>query len=712
MARIWVTGEGGEGHWEETKSKIDVKPIGDTTETGLAVNRPKQPAEDDPNLNLQNGANSGTGTDLGSGGGGGLGGADATGGDGGLGDVDFSDLPSFEDRLGEGEAQRREAASSGFVDRKGNAITDQATVDAIQQILQTDGSLTKEEAVRIHTFNTANGITGGGSADPAGDLASSTDASDADLSNAGEEESYEFGGVTSADGKRTTVGDSGGTSASFSTSGTFNYDGVEVFNYDEITKLLTAAQGGGALGDIISNYNAKIEAGDPDLPSILIEDTNPESDTFGQKVDTDVAFGTDVYKNQGWGYYTTKELESPVVDSYGDPVLDDSGNPVIETTYQEEFVIDGESMKAGLIYDRLIENFDNMQRFAQNAALATDASARDLLIRQEMARVEDQYASQRQAVAHFNALDVISAQQGGQEELQKASQNFANNQRILQQNFSQDERDAIQRWQEEQRTGETGTQSFTTSERLAIQEWQSLQRTGEGGTQEFQTGERVASQDEAERIREIEAGIRELEISSGRTFTTDERKAIQAFQVSREEISRSQQLEDQRTGQAFATGERQAGETFSAGQADINRGFVAGESELGREAASARQEDTQEFEGEQARLSENFQIRRDEIRFDMDSRLESARLGIADATSDEGIQQAVKLAQEARDLERTMAAVDIVERIALNPAMKRSLEQSGVLAALEEEFGIDLSFVLGGGLGTGGGGRSPVRITA
>jgi hypothetical protein len=376
-----------------------------------------------------------------------------------------------------------------------------------------------------------------------------------------------------------------------------------------------------------------------------------------------------------------------------------------------------------MAYERAIDNFDSMQSFVQNAALANDASARDLLIRQEMARVDNEYASQRQAIGHFNALDAIAAQGGVAADLQKAGQDFQNNQRIKDENFARteaglgrkfttSERIAIETWQEEQRTGKEGTQAFTVSEREAIQEWQQAQRTGVGGTQEFATGEREASQTESERIRLIEADIRKLEISEGRTFTTEERKAIQAFQVSREEISRTQQLEDQRTGQAFAIGERKAGESFSSKQADLNRVFSADQSTLDREAASTRQEDTQAFEEEQSRLSETFQIRRDKIRFDMDSRMESARLGIADATSDAGIQEAVKLAKEARDLERTMAAVDIVERIALNPAMKRSLEESGVLAALEAEFGLDLSFIMGGGLSTGGGGGAPVRVTA
>ena len=496
-----------------------------------------------------------------------------------------------------------------------------------------------------------------------------------------------------------------------------------------------------------------------------------------------------MFGTQGWGYYTTEKVESPVLDANGVAQLNDDGTPMLESSFEEIFKIDANSLKAGMSYERAIDNFDSMQSFVQNAALAQDASARELLIRQEMSRIDNEYASQRQAISHFNALDAIAAQGGIAADLQKASQDFQQNQRLLKERFDKAESDlgrkfttserlAIEAWQEEQRTGVGGTQAFTTAEREAIQTWQETQRTGEGGTQEFSTSEREASQAESERVRLIEADIRELEISEGRTFTTDERKAIQAFQVSREEISRSQKLDDQSTGQKFAISEREAQELFASKQADINRGatrdesklsreaasnrqedaqdfafservsnqefsnaqsqlgrefsvterqaiqdfqksqatinrgFSAEQSTLDREAASARQEDTQAFESEQSRLSETFQIRRDELKFDMDSRMESARLGIADATSEAGIQEAVKLAQEARDLERTMAAVDIVERIALNPAMKRSLEESGVLAALEAEFGLDLSFIMGGGLSTGGGGGAPVRVTA
>ena len=55
--------------------------------------------------------------------------------------------------------------------------------------------------------------------------------------------------------------------------------------------------------------------------------------------------------------------------------------------------------------------------------------------------------------------------------------------------------------------------------------------------------------------------------------------------------------------------------------------------------------------------------------------------------------------------------LDIVERIAAS-GLGRQMADSGLLEQLSAEFGVDLSFLITGGLGTGGGGNAPVRVTA
>tara|TARA_R110002096_G_scaffold288100_3_gene481798 strand:- start:324 stop:2840 length:2517 start_codon:yes stop_codon:yes gene_type:complete len=763
--------------------------------SGMTIKRPTmdQPIVDDPDLNMRNGASDGAGQPDGV----------APYVEEGIGDTgnavapSLSDLPSndlstevpgFEDsaviETKEDDVAlevTRPMGETGFTNSDGSQITNQSDIDGIQAILQADGSLTKEQAVRIYNYNQEN-------VGPTGKTESLLPSIDADkVTNAGEEELSLSAGSTQGGGY--SLPPTAGKMTTYKPDGTFTYNDIELFDYKTASDLLKGVSKGSPIGDVLAHYDSILSKGEPEIQGFDIEDTDPNSPTFGDIITADVVLGEDIVGTQGWGYYTTEAVEQQVIGADGVEKLNEDGTPLMETVHTEIFKIDANSLKAGMAYERSIDIFDNMQNFVQNSALATDASSRDLLVRQAMAFTEDQYALNRQSIAHFNALDAIAAQGGIAADLQKASQDFQQNQRLLKERFDKAESDlgrkfttserlAIEAWQEEQRTGVGGTQAFTTAEREAIQTWQETQRTGEGGTQEFSTSEREASQAESERVRLLEADIRELEISEGRTFTTDERKAIQAFQVSREEISRSEKLDDQSTGQKFAISEREAQELFASKQADINRGatrdesklsreaasnrqedaqefafservsnqefsnaqsqlgrefsvterqaiqdfqksqatinrgFSAEQSTLDREAASARQEDTQAFESEQSRLSETFQIRRDSLKFDMDSRMESARLGIADATSEAGIQEAVKLAQEARDLERTMAAVDIVERIALNPAMKRSLEESGVLAALEAEFGLDLSFIMGGGLSTGGGGGAPVRVTA
>ena len=119
----------------------------------------------------------------------------------------------------------------------------------------------------------------------------------------------------------------------------------------------------------------------------------------------------------------------------------------------------------------------------------------------------------------------------------------------------------------------------------------------------------------------------------------------------------------------------------------------------GQEFQTGERATERAWQGQEANLQRNFQILRDTTDFDRTSLLESARLGIADATSPEGIARAVELAKTARDREKTLAALDVIERIASNPQAAFALSNSGLLGALGTEFGLDLSFI-GGMAGT------------
>ena len=138
------------------------------------------------------------------------------------------------------------------------------------------------------------------------------------------------------------------------------------------------------------------------------------------------------------------------------------------------------------------------------------------------------------------------------------------------------------------------------------------------------------------------------------------------------------------------------------------------------EASQQRQQNFQEQQAAEARAAElerqkiqnDFQATQAELNRAQQAALESARLGIADATSEEGIAEAVRQAEEARRLERAQTIVRLVQDLSNDPAVVRGLRQSGILQTMGDELGVDFSFLTGGGgLATGNTG-TPIRITA
>ena len=386
--------------------------------SGMTIKRPTmdQPIVDDPDLNMRNGASDGAGQPDGV----------APYVEEGIGDTgnavapSLSDLPSndlstevpgFEDsaviETKEDDVAlevTRPMGETGFTNSDGSQITNQSDIDGIQAILQADGSLTKEQAVRIYNYNQEN-------VGPTGKTESLLPSIDADkVTNAGEEELSLSAGSTQGGGY--SLPPTAGKMTTYKPDGTFTYNDIELFDYKTASDLLKGVSKGSPIGDVLAHYDSILSKGEPEIQGFDIEDTDPNSPTFGDIITADVVLGEDIVGTQGWGYYTTEAVEQQVIGADGVEKLNEDGTPLMETVHTEIFKIDANSLKAGMAYERSIDIFDNMQNFVQNSALATDASSRDLLVRQAMAFTEDQYALNRQSIAHFNALDAIAAQGG------------------------------------------------------------------------------------------------------------------------------------------------------------------------------------------------------------------------------------------------------------------------------------------------------------
>lgn len=458
----------------------------------------------------------------------------------------------------------------------------------------------------------------------------------------------------------------------------------KIKNFDDTLKLL----GSGNIDDVTQKYTkliAEIEkAGGIKIPTLQ----------SGEQI----KYGANKYGSEGWGFQ--------------------DGNFI---TLSEE------AEQAGADYLANKAELTRMRAFIESSSAAQSDDARNLLTQQEMSRLEDSISDENRKITQLNTLATIDAQGNVQAGLQEDSQEFQNQQRIDReafdkleresgQTFSQDERLAIQRYQNAAREDQQGftasqqvdqqtftrlendlSRKLTTSEREAVNAFQATQNeaTRNASTidredqQRFTAGENELSRTQADTTREDQQRFTEAENRIGRQFSTTEREAIQAFQSTESQLGRDASILNQENQQAFQSGENQLNRT----QADKDR------------------EDQQSFAADENRRTESFNIRRDELRFEQESKLESARTGIADATSEEGITRAVELANEARSLERTMAMIDVIEQISAS-GLGRQLSESGLLEQLGSQFGIDMSFLLSGGLSTGGGGGAPVRVTA
>ncbi len=458
----------------------------------------------------------------------------------------------------------------------------------------------------------------------------------------------------------------------------------KIKNFDDTLKLL----GSGNIDDVTQKYTdliAEIEKqGGIQIPTL-------ES---GQQI----KWGRNKQQVEGWGVQ--------------------EGNYVVFSEEAEQLGADYLANKAELT---------RMRAFIESSSAAQSDDARNLLTQQEMARLEDSIGDENRKITQLNTLATIDAQGNVQAGLQEDSQEFQNQQRIDReafdkleresgQTFSEGERLAIQRYQNfvrEDQQGFTASQQvdqqtftrlendlsrkLTTSEREAVNAFQATQNeaTRNASTidredqQRFTAGENQLSRTQADTTREDQQRFTEAENRIGRQFSTTEREAIQAFQSTESQLGRDASILNQENQQAFQSGENQLNRT----QADKDR------------------EDQQSFAADENRRTESFNIRRDELRFEQESKLESARTGIANATSEEGIARAVELANEARSLERTMAMIEVIEQISAS-GLGRQLSESGLLEQLGDQFGVDMSFLLSGGLSTGGGGGAPVRVTA
>jgi hypothetical protein len=551
--------------------------------------------------------------------------------------------------------------------------------------------------------------------------------------------------------------------------------------------------GSGDTDAVLEDYQSRLRGegtigseGRPDQPSITFRD--PETG-----VDTDHVVFYDATQTgvRGWGYLG-----------------------IDKTTGRERFIITDESMRLGLEFLKDEEQFDQMEAFVERMAADQSASARDRVIREEMAYLQDLIGDENERQAQINEQANINLQADRSDFDRRERQRFEQSESELSRNltrtenslgrlFTTQERLALEEYKDTVRESErvlalqdmtrqeveaerirldqkairalevSQGREFTTQERLAFQEFQESVRASQ---EAYQTEERLAGQEEAERIRQLQRQgqiddredrqrFEEAESLLQRTFTTDEREAIEAFQkadrLSSQEYQTEERLAGEQTareadlqrqqyqsgerrsseqtarnvaqqGREYQTEERIAGEQTARSTAALlesrardrieqGQGYQTGERVAGEktarsvattadERAAADREDRQANEEFQREQTQQFNTARDTIEFDRQSRLESVRLGIADATSPEGIDRAVELAEEARGLDRAQTMLDVIEQIS-SSGLGRQLQDSGILEQLAAEFGVDLSFLTQGGLGSGIGGRSPVRVT-
>lgn len=406
----------------------------------------------------------------------------------------------------------------------------------------------------------------------------------------------------------------------------------------------------GDVESIIAQYEQDLQEDIP-LPSISVNG-----------VMTELVQGSDVMGNSGWGYYTQ------------DPDFPD----------QAMFVITQESAKAGTLYEQLQADLLRKENFITNYRKAQSDDERQAEANAELARLTSQLRIEEGELDAEAAIEAIQEQARQNLEAQRRSQQFNTAERIAGQEFATGERIAGQEFQEgesqlardfqaeQRRLGE----SFATQERLASEEFAATSRED---VQRFTEQERLASESFASSERTRTQAFQSAEALLGREFTESEREASQAFAQAMQQVQFQENRAVQERQQAFQ--EEQAAEARAA-------------------------------ETERQRIQNEFQATQNQLNRDQQAALESARLGIADATSEEGIAEAVRQAEEARRLERAQTIVRLVQDLSNDPAVVRGLRQSGILQTMGDELGVDFSFLTGGGgLATGSTG-TPIRITA
>jgi hypothetical protein len=302
----------------------------------MTIKRPtmKQPIVDDPNLNLRNGASDGAGN------------PDGVDIDGAFNQFTGKEPPDGIDVMankgGETDAFSTEIASYNeavMLGEDGTTVSGGVNRPDIaagaQDILQKDGSLSREDANILAALN-ATGDTDISSLDitvrakmtgPNGESAAKMKADgfnkvtynaqtgkydwskvDYNISNNGEEGSKTASGTQ---GGGYTLPSTSGKTTSYSPNGTFTYAGVEVFNYKTASELLKGVAGGSPIESVLSNYDETLSKGEPEIESMVIDDIDPNSPTFGDPIKVDIVLGTDSYsQTQGWGYYTTEEVQT------------------------------------------------------------------------------------------------------------------------------------------------------------------------------------------------------------------------------------------------------------------------------------------------------------------------------------------------------------------------------------------------------------------
>ena len=455
----------------------------------------------------------------------------------------------------------------------------------------------------------------------------------------------------------------------------------------------------------------------------------------------------------------TQTVQTPVLDQFGAQAFD------------EKFVITAATQAAGAAYERSLQLLDVQRDFVQKQQAAVNEYERAKLFEEFQMEIRDRYSeieqerrneqanldredrqkfedAQRRAGQTFERFDredrqrfekgEREASQEYQDEVREWEKQFAMDiadyEREQNLKFNESERAAIDKWEKEKFEREFAARAgFETSEREATQTWQDAQRVFQNtfsreerqATQtwerefqlELETARRAHDelmattsfshqsqlQQDAQYSRDVEAArersFRALESSLGRELTRTERQAAEEYATAASALEDQRRIADREDRQAFETGERVAGQEYQTGQIQAGQQFQTGERVAGQEFQTGERATERAWQGQEANLQRNFQILRDTTDFDRTSLLESARLGIADATSPEGIARAVELAKTARDREKTLAALDVIERIASNPQAAFALSNSGLLGALGTEFGLDLSFI-GGMAGT------------